>query len=375
MQEVLVIAGEKSAEEHFVSMYGDIISSNSEIHFYGVGGNEMKSLGIDCIYDLSSFSSMGLTEPIKKLPYYFSAMNTLIEETKKRRTKFAILIDFQEFNLKMAQRLTENGIKVLYYVAPQAWAWRSGRCKKLAKYTYRLFTILPFEKKWFSDRGVKQIVECQHPVFKKFNENIPDFEKMKMSREKDPVILFLPGSRNSEVKKLLPVYYKALKKIKILLPHFKFSIVLSDSITLPLEIEKIREFNYVYSNAQLDLALEQSSFCISASGTVNLNCAFYRVPTIVCYDANRLNYFVARELVGYKGFASLVNIISEKEVFPELLQDKCNATNLATYVLNLVNSQNKSQETLADLEKLFLSFAKGESKPGKIIREVIENES
>jgi len=374
MQEVLVIAGEKSAEEHFVSMFQDINLGCNDIHFYGVGGKEMSSLGVECIYDLNSFSSIGFTEPLKKLPYYFSAMDKLINEARARKTKYAILIDFQEFNLKIAEKLTKTGVKVLYYVAPQAWAWRSGRTKKLSKYTHQLFTILPFEKKWFVDRGVRQVIECQHPVFKAFNEDCPNFKDLDRNRIKQPTILFLPGSRNSEVQKLLPIYYEAFKKLKSVIPHFKFSIVLSDSISIEIDSKILSDFDDVYSNQELNLALEKSSICISASGTVNLNCAFYRIPTIVCYQANRLNYFVAREIVGYKGYASLVNIISEKEVFPELLQDKCNVSNITHHCLSLINSEAKKSRIKHDLENLFLSFSKGESSPGNVIREVILNE-
>ena len=129
MREVLVIAGEKSGEEHFLSFCNDIKSCVRDISFYGVGGKEMELIGVDCLYDISSFSSMGFTEPIKKLPFYLNAMKKIMGEVKRRKTKYAILIDFQEFNLNLAKRLTKNGVKVFYYVAPQAWIWRENRCK------------------------------------------------------------------------------------------------------------------------------------------------------------------------------------------------------------------------------------------------------
>ena len=152
MSEVLVVAGEKSGEEHFLSLLKDFQRPDS-INFFGVGGQEMKRAGVECFYDLNSFSSMGFSEPIKKLPFYIKALNKLVDEATRRKAKYAILIDFQEFNLKLAKKLSMSGVKVLYYVAPQAWAWRPGRCKKLSAYTHRLFTILPFEQEWFESRG------------------------------------------------------------------------------------------------------------------------------------------------------------------------------------------------------------------------------
>lgn len=373
MHEVLVVAGEKSAEEHFLSIYSDI-ENVDQFKFFGVGGEEMINLGVECLFNLNSFSSMGFSEPIKKLPFYFNAMKSLVREAKRRDVKYALLIDFQEFNLKLAERLTKAGIKVLYYVAPQAWAWRASRCKKLANFTHRLFTILPFEKKWFSERGVDNIVNCQHPVFKKISEKVDISKNHEEKNKSEPTILFLPGSRNSEVEKLLPVYLKVIKKIKSDLPKYRVSLVLSDSINLDINDNVNEYFDIVYTNHELDDALSEASLCVSASGTVNLNCAFYKIPTIVCYDASLINFFIVRDLINYQGYASLVNIISEKEIFPELLQGKCNVHNLHHVMMNLIKSRELQKKIKIELDNLTRFFAEGESRPGRVIEEVVVNE-
>ena len=371
MQEVLVIAGEKSGEEHFLSFCDDIITCNPGISFFGVGGQEMKGQGVECLYETSEFSSMGFSEPIKRLPFYFKAMNHLVSEVKRRDVKYAILIDFQEFNLKIAEKLTKAGVKVLYYVAPQAWIWREQRCQKLSKYTHRLFSILPFEKQWFEDRGVKNIISSQHPVFKRVNELNLNFDEILDRRKDNPTLLFLPGSRNSEVKKLLPIYYSVMQELKNRDLGLKFSIVMSDSVSLNIDESFLNEFDSIYSNQDLNKALISASFCVAASGTVNLECAFFRVPTIVCYHTSRLNYFVAREIIKYKGNVSLVNIILEKEIFPELLQDKFSKENILNKVLNLINDKEKQNLINQDLVTLYEKFNDGENYPGRVMGDLI----
>ena len=367
MNEVLVIAGEKSGEEHFLTFYDDLILKNPNTRFFGVGGREMKSKGIECIYDIDTFSTMGFTEAIKKLPFYFRAMKNILRIVELRKAKIAILVDFQDFNLRLAEKLNRRGVKVLYYVAPQAWVWRPQRVKKLSKFVDLLFTILPFEKKWFSDRGVGQIVGCQHPVFKKFSENKVNFH---FGGTKNIDLLFLPGSRNSEVKSLLPTYYKVMKILKKNNPQLKFGIVLSDSVSIHIN-DNILDFDEVFTNEQLDFALSRTRFCLAASGTVTLSCAFHLVPTIVCYKTDRFNNFIARDVVGYNGFVCLVNIIAQKEVYPEILQDEFNEKNVLFYLNDFFSNEEKMQKIKNELVNVYSQFEEGEVRPGIIMGEII----
>ena len=153
----LVIAGEKIWRGTLLSFFDSLQSSYPEMSFWGVGGDDLRDRGMDLLYHLKDFSSMGFSEVILKVPFYFKALKTIEDEVKKRQCKVAILIDFQDFNLKLSKKLKSLGVKVLYYVAPQAWAWKEWRAKTIQETTDTLFTILPFEKKWFQDRGVKNV--------------------------------------------------------------------------------------------------------------------------------------------------------------------------------------------------------------------------
>ena len=150
----LIIAGEKSGEDHAMTFLPVLKKHSPNCHFYGVGGQRLENEGVELLYHLKDFSGIGISEVLSKIPFYYKALDHILDEVKKRKTKTAILIDFQGFNLKLAKKLKALGVNVLYYVAPQAWVWKPWRSKVLEKNVHTLFTILPFEKKWFQATSV-----------------------------------------------------------------------------------------------------------------------------------------------------------------------------------------------------------------------------
>lgn len=329
-QSCLIIAGEKSGEEHALSFFHELKKHTPETSFFGVGGDELASAGVELLYHLNDFSSWGYSEVITKIPFYFKAMNHIVEEVKRRECKTAILVDFQSFNLKLAGKLKEMGVEVLYYVAPQAWAWKEYRVKKLAATVNTLFTIIPFEKKWFQDRGVKKVISIDHPLWTTYKSDLEKFHKDSVI--KSPVnILLLPGSRKFEVEKLLPIFIDSVNELK---KEFKVqvSIVKSNSVPSELYNSYSETFDVEYTNENLTSALKKADFAFAASGTVTLTCALYEVPTIVCYKTSLLNQFIYETLVSYRWFISLANIVQNRLVFPELLQDQVGVYNIVSYL-------------------------------------------
>jgi lipid-A-disaccharide synthase len=326
----LIIAGEKSGEEHAISFFDNLKNLTPGTQFFGVGGDELKNRGVELLYHLNDFSSWGYSEVVTKIPFYMKAMNHIVEEVERRGCKTAILVDFQSFNLKLAGRLKKLGVEVLYYVAPQAWAWKEYRVKKLAATTHTLFTIIPFEKKWFSDRGVKNVISIDHPLWTTYKNDLESFHK-------DPAlsaplqILLLPGSRKFEVEKLLPIFIESIKELKKSI-SLEVSIVKSNSVPDGLYAPYEEFFDHSYTNDLLTDALKKADFSFAASGTVTLTCALYEVPTIVCYKTSLLNQFIYEVLVSYRWFISLANIVQNRSVFPELLQDFVSPYNIVSYL-------------------------------------------
>ena len=326
----LIIAGEKSGEEHTLSFFTELKKSSPGTSFYGVGGDELKREGLELLYHLNDFSSWGYSEVITKIPFYYKAMNHIVEEVKRRNTKTAILVDFQSFNMKLAGKLKMLGVEVLYYVAPQAWAWKEYRVKKIARSVHTLFTIIPFEKKWFQDRGVQRVISVDHPLWTTYKNDLLSFKKQ--SEFHSPVrLLLLPGSRKFEVEKLLPIFIESIRHLKKEIP-LHVSIVKSSSVPNEL-FEPYAEFiDEEFSNEELTVALKKADFSLAASGTVTLTCALYELPTIVCYKTSLLNQFIFENLVSYRWFISLANIVQNRSVFPEFLQDQVSAYNIVSYL-------------------------------------------
>lgn len=345
----LIIAGEKSGEEHALSFFNDLKKSSPQTHFYGVGGDELKREGLELLYHLNDFSSWGYSEVITKIPFYFKAMNHIVEEVKRRNTKTAILVDFQSFNLKLAGKLKELGVEVLYYVAPQAWAWKEYRVKKLAAYVHTLFTIIPFEKKWFHDRGVERVISIDHPLWTTYKNDLMSFKK-EGELHKPLRLLLLPGSRKFEVESLLPIFIESIKNLKKEIP-VHVSIVKSSSVPEALFEPYAAYFDEVFPNEELTSALKKADFSFAASGTVTLTCALYEVPTIVCYKTSLLNQFIFEHLVSYRWFISLANIVQNRSVFPELLQDQVSAYNIVSYLRFWYYNKNEHMQLLEQLKQ------------------------
>lgn len=326
----LIIAGEKSGEEHTLSFFRELKKATPDTQFFGVGGDDLKLEGLELLYHLNDFSSWGYSEVIAKIPFYKKAMDHIVAEVQLRNCKTAILVDFQSFNLKLAGKLKDLGVEVLYYVAPQAWAWKEYRVKKLAKSVNTLFTIIPFEKKWFTERHVGKVISVDHPLWTTYKEDLTNFKKE--SALKSLVnILLLPGSRKFEVEKLLPIFIETIHHLK---KEFsvRVSIVKSSSVPNALYDAYQKNFDVEYTNENLTSALKEADFSLAASGTVTLTCALYEVPTVVCYKTSLLNQFIYETVVSYRGFISLANIVQNRSVFPELLQDQVSAYNIVSYL-------------------------------------------
>lgn len=329
----LIVAGEKSGEEHALSFFKELKFNSPGTKFFGIGGEDLQKLGFELLFDLKEFSSWGYSEVILKIPFYIRAMNHILNEVEKRNCRVAILVDYQSFNLKLAGKLKERGVEVLYYVAPQAWAWKEYRVKKLSKYVNTLFTIIPFEKKWFLDRGLKKVIGIDHPLWTTYEKHLINFSSQNFDpMAKKPMrLLLLPGSRNFEVNYLMPEF---IESIRLLKKEFLLEVLIVKSSSVKEDLYKPynQYFDRIFTNDELIEALKTSDFAFAASGTVTLTCALFEVPTIVCYKTSLLNQFIFEAVVRYKWFISLANIVQNRLVFPELLQDQVSSYNIVSHL-------------------------------------------
>ncbi len=351
MSSVLLIAGEKSGEEHALSFLPQMKAMDPGLEVYGVGGDELKKQGMELVYHLKDFSSWGISEVIGKIPFYLRAEKNLIEMVKTKGTKTAILIDFQDFNLRLAKKLKKLGVNVLYYVAPQAWAWKAYRAQVLANTVHTLFTILPFEREWFGSRGVKQVKGVMHPLGLHYKDELHQIPARPFSSMKDGVnLLLLPGSRNFEVQGLLPEFLAVADLLK---KHCKVRVTLvrTSSVKDTLYDYYAPKIDHIYKSDELTQALREAHISLAASGTVTLSTALFEVPTVVCYKGSLLNEFIFYNFISYKGPISLANIVHEKMVFPELLQYEANPTVIMRKIMPWLTNMSTYEKIKAELKE------------------------
>lgn len=351
MVSCLLIAGEKSGEEHAMSFFPELVKLCPDVKFYGVGGEDLKKEGMELLYHLKDFSSMGISEVIHKIPFYLRALKNVEQEVVKRGTKTAIVVDFQDFNMRLAIKLQKRGVKVLYYVAPQAWAWKPHRAGILSKTVHTLFSILPFEKDWFGSRGVKQIKSIPHPLmltYKNELNSIPD-KPYGVWKEKLKILL-LPGSRKFEVYGLLPEF---IKTVKILKRDFNVEVHLVKVNHIDQEIYRLyeNEIDVWYESEDLTKAMRAAHFALAASGTVTLSTGLFELPTVVCYKASLLNEFIYFNLIRYKGDISLTNIIHNRKVFPEFIQGDVDPVRFARSIKSWTDNEKLYNEVKLTLKE------------------------
>lgn len=334
----LVIAGEKSGEDHAMTFFPDLVRRTPQTEYFGVGADKLEACGLDLMYHAKDFSSVGITEVISKIGFYFKAMDHIVEEVKRRECKTAILVDFQGFNLKISKKLKALGVNVLYYVAPQAWVWKPWRAKAIEKNVHTLFTILPFEKEWFRNRGVKNIKAVVHPLKVEYARELDHIRERSFKdfqqRESSQVhLLLLPGSRNSEVETLLPIFIEATKLLKESGFNLKIGIVEVETVKKELyQTNDIAKYiDITWESDKLIEAFNWADLCFASSGTVTLATGLFELPTIVAYKLSLVNEFLLSMLIPYKGPASLTNIILNKMVFPEVLQYQADRYNIAKH--------------------------------------------
>lgn len=383
VKSVLVIVGEKSGEEHFLSFFDQLKEKLKDFQFYGVGGDSMEQRGVELTHHLKDFGSIGFTEVVAKIPFYLKASRELLKEVEKRETKVAILVDFQEFNFQIAKRLKKRGVEILYFVAPQAWAWRSYRGKILGKMVNTLFTLFPFEKEYFKKRGVKDVVSILHPVLKSFKKDLEHFhneladkrsetlEKLKLRKIR---VLLLPGSRLSEVKELFPIFLESADHLKRESEfEFEFALVKADSFSLTFfdqYLEGNRIVNHFFQSSELSKALIWADFCIASSGTVTLSCGLFEVPTIVCYKISKITSVIYGLIVKYQGPVSLPNIVLQKIVFPELLQENVRPIFISKILQYLLTEEGVYEKIKSELLRISQELSGDKELPHEVMAKV-----
>ncbi len=354
---VLIVAGEHSGD----LLGGDVmraLSRNGIKQFFGTGGESMKSAGCDLIMDVDAMAVMGFVEAIKNYSRLKKLALRLIEEAKARGTKTAILIDYPGFNLKLAGWLKEAGIRVVFLVSPQLWAWHYGRIDKIKKNVDLMLVLFEFEKRIYDSAAIP--CECiGHPMIRRIPEQLAREQPVALKRGK--TITLMPGSRRSEIRGLLPAILGAARILKSHFPGLRF---LLPNINMELEgwiqeqIKEYPELKIEYMRDRSLRALEACDLVLVASGTATLETAYFLRPMVIVYKTSWVNIVLASLLMRTK-YVGLVNILSRRPAALELLQTEVTPENIAREAARLLDDDAYRRGIVAELEYIKKSLGSG----------------
>ncbi|CAK8714534.1 MAG: lipid-A-disaccharide synthase [Candidatus Electronema aureum] len=361
---IMIVAGEASGDMHGARLVEAMWKMQPDLRFSGIGGKELAAAGVELLFDASKIAVVGITEVISHLGDILAARRAIISRMRTDKPALLILIDYPDFNLLLAAKAKKLGIPVFYYISPQVWAWRSGRVKKIGKLTDRVAVILPFEKDFYAERGV--IVDfVGHPLSDTVRRDVlrskEDFFQAHhlVLTPETRIIGILPGSRAKEISTLLPDFLAAAQiltcedKQKNWLFFLPRASTVSQELLLESGLAAYQDkiSIHVFADSRYEL-MAACDAVVAASGTVTLELALLGIPTVAAYRVSPRTYRLGRLLVRHLRSFSLVNLIGEREIIPELLQDQVTPEAIAVQLRLMLDDANYRNAILRGLAEV-----------------------
>lgn len=343
-----VIAGEASGDLHGSNMMQAILDEKPETEFRFWGGDKMTAVQNNCVKHIRDLAFMGFVEVVMNLRTITRNIRFCKEDILSYKPDALVLIDYPGFNLRIAEWAKEKGIKVIYYISPQVWAWKQNRVHKIKRVVDKMYVILPFEKAFYKKFNY-DVEYVGHPLLDEitkynFETGRGQFRDRNTLSDK-PIIALVPGSRQQEVKTKLPIMVEATRGMD------EYQIVVAGAPSLTLEFYQSVQQDVQVVHDQTYELLYNSSAALVTSGTATLETALFQVPEVVCYKGSQISYYIARRLVKVD-YISLVNLIMEKEVVKELIQKDCNVDKIREELERLLHDSDYRSGLISDYQSL-----------------------
>ncbi len=358
---ILFSAGESSGDQHAANMFLELKKQQPGICGFGMGGSKMAQAGIDIRYDSAPIAVIGVVEVIKHYGEIRRALTLMQQLLATERPDLLVCVDYKEFNFKLARYAKQQGIKVLFYVSPQVWAWRPGRVKAYAKVIDMMAVIFPFETAYYEAENVP-VRYVGHPSVDKVHAQYgkdEDLSRFGLDKNR-PIVGLLPGSRANEIKRMLPVMLLAAGKVQTGLPGCQFILPQADSIGDALLEQYIRQSPLavtVIKNQPYDV-IQCCDAVMTTSGTATLEIALLTVPMVIAYKLSPLTYRLGRWLVNTP-FIGLPNIVSAKSVIKELIQHDATAENLSAEITRILTDNAYTDDMRKNLGQVKQQLGQG----------------
>ena len=341
-KKLIIIAGEASGDLHGAALIKELLILDSSIKIFGIGGNRMIKEGMNAIYNINDMAFLGFTEVIKHIPFIKKVKKGLINLADKEEIKTAVLIDYPGFNLSIAKSFNKKGIKNIYYISPQIWAWGKKRIKKIKKIITKMIVFFPFEKTMYKENKI-DVDFVGHPLVGKIsNYNFISknelYKKYNLIKEKDLLVL-LPGSRKQELEKIFPATIEAAAKLSEEL-NLQTIVACADNVDEGYFKTFINKYNFKIVKGDTYNLLKNAKFAIVKSGTSTLEAGIIGTPFIVVYATSYLTYKISKKLIKIKNIA-LANIVAGKTIVEELIQDEVNPQTIYKRSKKIISNNEK----------------------------------
>ena len=358
MKKIFILTGEPSGDKLASKVIGNLMKANPNIEYLSVGGENLKKLGIETIFDLKEITYLGFTRVFLNMFKINKRINETVNEIIKFNPDILLTVDSPDFTLRVSEKVKKKSkkIKTIHYVAPQVWVWRKGRVKKIKKFIDYMLLLFRFEKPYFE----KEKINCEfvgHPLLEEQNLAKIDINQI-ISKNKALISIFA-GSRISEINMLMPILIDFIKLMNAKYNDFtyifhstneNFSLVKSHTSK-----SEIKNYEIISDEKIKSHILRKSIFAVSKSGTVSLEICNAKIPSIIIYKMNFINFLIIKMLVTTK-FANIINIAAKKEIIPELIQDKCNPKNIYNTVNEFLNNPVKIKNQILEIDNILSSF-------------------
>jgi len=374
MKKIFILTGEPSGDKLASTVISNIKVENKNIEYLCVGGNHLKNLGIRSIFDLKDITYLGFTSVFLNIFKINNKINKTVDEIIKFNPDILFSVDSPDFTLRVAKKVKKINlnIKTIHYVAPQVWIWRKNRVKKIKKFIDHILLLFNFEKKYFDEENIKNTF-VGHPLIEK-KENIKTSLDNLFSKDKNIISLY-PGSRNSETNILLPILLDFIKLMNKKNQKYSFVFHATDEnkqfIIDKVKNTDLKNIDIVSDENVKSQVLSNSIFAVTKSGTVSLQVSSANIPSIIIYKLSFINFNIFKFLANVK-YANIINIINDREIIPELLQNECNAEEIYKTVIYFLNKPELIKKQLDDCSKT-LEGIKSKTSSSKEAAKILSN--
>ena len=355
MKRVMIIAGEASGDLHAGKLIYATKQKNADVHFYGVGGDNMRAAGAEVLVDSKEMAVVGLVEIWEHRKVIFGALNQMRDSITQDPPDLLVLVDYPEFNLRLAKHAKQYGVKVLFYISPQIWAWRQYRVKKIKRLVDMMAVVFPFETEFYLKHNVP-VKFVGHPLVNEVHaskEKPALLDEFGMDTDK-PVIGLLPGSRRSEIKRLISIIFESAELTKSKIKNAQFILPLADTLDeseLSSTLERHPSLNVkVVKNRAYDV-ISCCDVVLTVSGTVTLEIALLKTPMVIINKVSWLTYVIVRQLIKIDHLG-LCNIIANKRIVPELIQYDATPEKISAQLIGFLSNQELRKKTIKELSEI-----------------------